>query len=40
MLVIAVVVFLALFVALSGTNIFIENINPDELSSMGIERKS
>ena len=40
MFALAVIICLLLFVALSGADLLVENINPDELSNMGVERKS
>jgi hypothetical protein len=40
MFVIAVIVCLLLFLALASADYFVSNINSDELSNMGIERKS
>jgi hypothetical protein len=40
MFVIAVSICLLVFVALAGANLLISNINSDELSNMGIEKKS
>ena len=40
MFVLAVSICLLLFVALAGANLLISNINSDELSNMGVERKS
>ncbi len=40
MFVLAIIICLLLFVALSGANLLVENINPDELSNMGVEKKS
>ncbi len=39
MFVLAVIIFLLIFIALSATDLLVENTSPDELSSMGIERK-
>ena len=39
MLLIAGTVCGALLLAVAGANFLVDNINPDELSSMGIERK-
>ena len=36
----AIIVCLLLFLALSGADLLVENINPDELSNMGVEKKS
>jgi hypothetical protein len=40
MFVVAVTICLLLFVALFGANWLISNIDSDELSNMGIEKKS
>ncbi len=40
MFMLAIIICLLLFVALSGANLLVENINPDELSNMGVEKKS
>jgi hypothetical protein len=40
MLVLAVSICLLLFLALAGADLLISNINSDELSNMGVERKS
>jgi len=39
MFVVAVIICLLLFLALAGADLLIENINSDELSNMGIEKK-
>jgi hypothetical protein len=39
MFVLAVSICLLLFVALAGANLLISDINTDELSNMGIEKK-
>jgi hypothetical protein len=39
MFVIVVVVLLLLFLALAGADLLVENINSDELSNMGVEKK-
>jgi hypothetical protein len=39
MFVVAVVICLLLFVALAGADLLVSNINSDELSNMGIEKK-
>jgi len=39
MFVLAVSICLLLFVALAGSNLLISDINTDELSNMGIEKK-
>ena len=40
MFIVAVVICLLLFVALAGADLLISNINSDELSNMGVEKKS
>jgi hypothetical protein len=40
MFAILVSVLLLLFVALAGADLLISNINSDELSNMGVEKKS
>jgi len=40
MLVVAVVISLLVFAALAGADLLVANINSDELSNMGVERKS
>jgi len=40
MFAIIVSVLLLVFVALAGADLLVENINSDELSNMGVERKS
>jgi hypothetical protein len=40
MFVVVVSVCLLLFVALAGADLLISNINSDELSNMGVEKKS
>ena len=40
MFALAVIVGLPLFLALSGAELLVENISPDELSNMGVEQKS
>ena len=40
MFAIIVSVSLLLFVALSGANLLVSSINSDELSNMGVEKKS
>jgi len=40
MFAIIVSVLLLLFAALAGADLLIENINSDELSNMGVEKKS
>ena len=39
MFVIVATVLLLLFVALAGADLLVSNINPDELSKMGVEEK-
>lgn len=39
MFIVAVVICLLLFVALAGADLLISNINSDELSKMGVEKK-
>ncbi len=39
MFVLAIIILL-LFLALSGADLLVENMNPDELSNMGVEKKS
>ena len=39
MFVLAVIICLLIFIALSGADLLVENTSPDELNSMGIERK-
>ncbi|HEX9331883.1 MAG TPA: hypothetical protein VF896_08360 [Anaerolineales bacterium] len=39
MLILVVLVCLLLFLALAGANLLVENINSDELSNMGVEKK-
>ena len=39
MFVVAVSIFLLLFVALASADLLISNINADELSNMGVEKK-
>jgi hypothetical protein len=39
MFVVAAVICLLLFVALAGADLLISNINSDELSNMGVEKK-
>jgi len=39
MLVLVVLVCLVLFLALAGADLLVENINSDELSNMGVEKK-
>jgi len=39
MFVVAVVICLLLFVALAGADLLVSNINSDELSNMGVEKK-
>jgi hypothetical protein len=40
MFVLVVSISLLLLLLLAGANLLVENINSDELSSMGVERKS
>ena len=40
MFVLVVLVSLLLFLALSGADLLVSNINSDELSNMGVEEKS
>jgi len=40
MFVVAVVICLLVFAALAGADLLISNINSDELSNMGIEKRS
>jgi len=40
MFVAAIVICLLLFVALASADVLVSNINSDELSNMGIEKKS
>jgi hypothetical protein len=40
MFAIVVSILLLLFVALAGADLLISNINSDELSNMGVEKKS
>lgn len=40
MFVIAVAICLLLFAAVCGANLLVANLNSDELSNMGIEKKS
>lgn len=40
MFVVAVIVCLLLFAALAVADLLVSNINSDELSSMGVEKKS
>lgn len=39
MFVFVVVILLLLFLALAGADLLVENINSDELSNMGVEKK-
>jgi len=39
MFIVAVVICLLLFVALAGADLLVSNINSDELSNMGVEKK-
>jgi hypothetical protein len=40
MFAVIVLVLLLLFIALSGADLLVSNINSDELSNMGVEKKS
>ncbi len=40
MLIIVAVICLLLLLALAGADMFVSDISPDELSKMGVERKS
>lgn len=40
MFVVAAIICLLLFVALASADLLVSDINSDELSSMGVERKS
>jgi hypothetical protein len=40
MFVVAIVICLLLFAIIAGADLLISNINSDELSNMGVERKS
>ncbi len=40
MFVVAVVVCLLVFAVIAGADLLISNLNSDELSNMGVERKS
>ncbi len=40
MFVVVVSLCVLLFLALAGADLLVENINSDELSNMGVERKS
>jgi len=40
MFVVAVLICLLLFVALASADVLVSNLNSDELSSMGVEKKS
>ncbi len=39
MLILVVIVCLLLFLALAGADLLVSNINSDELSNMGVEKK-
>ena len=39
MIAVVVSIFLLLFVALAGADLLVSNINSDELSNMGVEKK-
>ena len=40
MIILAGTICILLLLALAGVNFLVDNISPDELSNMGIERKS
>jgi hypothetical protein len=40
MFILVAVICLLLFLALASADLFVSNINSDELSNMGVERKS
>jgi hypothetical protein len=40
MFILAGLICILLLLALAGANFFVDNISPDELSNMGIERKA
>jgi len=40
MFAIAISICLLILLAIAGTDLFVSNINPDELNSMGVEKKS
>ena len=40
MFAIVIFVLLLVFLALAGADLLVSNINPDELSNMGVEEKS
>ncbi len=40
MFIVVVLFLLLLFLTLAGADLLVENINSDELSNMGVERKS
>ncbi len=40
MFIVAVSIILLLLLVLAGADVLVENINSDELSNMGVERKS
>lgn len=40
MLIVVVLICLLLFLVLAGADLLVSNINSDELSNMGIEKKS
>jgi hypothetical protein len=40
MIILAGAICIILLLALAGANFLVDNISPDELSNMGIERKS
>jgi hypothetical protein len=39
MFVVAISIFMLVFVALAGADLLVSNINSDELSNMGVEKK-
>ena len=39
MFLVAVIIFLLVFVDLAGAHLLVSNINSDELSNMGVEKK-
>jgi hypothetical protein len=40
MFAVAIAVFLLVFAVIAGADLLVSNINSDELSNMGVERKS
>ena len=40
LILVAVICLLLLLLALAGADLFVSDISPDELSNMGVERKS